>query len=285
MYLRSLTAMTLAALTFAGACAQAPQSPVSPTAVDGGTTANPDGSTLKASAPVIVSPRGGAQIDTRRPPLVFTNASGRFANVVLQYRLESFDGAGALLDSRLLTQGAGGQTTWTPDADLPFNTVFAWRVRAELEGRSGQWSATETFRTPPAPMPATPAIGPQRSISVGEAFDIMLRIHNDLRFDLGSRSTRDDRVNFWVAGVAAVHFGHIRFNPLGPDPGWCIKDAGGGRPISDDVIVRCQSRDFWDFIGGVGANGYTWRIVYDGQLPSVQNVYPPPRTALGYLNR
>ena len=64
-----------------------------------------------------------------------------------------------------------------------------------------------------------------------------------------------------------------------------IKDAGGGRPVSDDVIVDCGSRDFWDFIGGVGANGYFWRINYDGRLPGNQNVYPPPRSALGYLGR
>lgn len=284
---RLLIATTLTALTFAGACAQAPQSPVSPTAVDGGTMANPDGSTLKVSAPVIVSPRGGAQIDSPRPTLVFTNASGRFANVVLQYRLEAFDGAGALLESRLINQGSGGQTTWAAEADLPFNTVFAWRVRAELEGRSGPWSTTESFRTPPPPTPPQSGgpVGAQRSIGIAEVFDILVRIHNDLRVDLGSRSTRDDRNNFWVAGVAAVHYGHVRFNPRGPDPSWCIKDAGGGRPISDDVIVLCQSRDFWDLIGGVGANGYSWRIIYDGRLPSGQNVYPPPRSALGYLNR
>ncbi len=287
MHARLLIATTLTALTFAGACAQAPQSPVSPTAVDGGTMANPDGSTLKVSAPIIVSPRGGAQIDSPRPTLVFTNASGRFANVVLQYRLEAFDGSGALLESRLISQGAGGQTTWAAEADLPFNAVFAWRVRAELDGRSGPWSTTESFRTQPPPTPPQPGgpVGAQRSIGIAEVFDIMVRIHNDLRVDLGSRSTRDDRNNFWVAAVAAVHYGHIRFNPRGPDSDWCIKDAGGGRPISDDVIVRCQSRDFWDLIGGVGADGYSWRIIYDGRLPGVQNVYPPPRSALGYLNR
>ena len=281
----TLTALTVAALTFAGACAQSPQSPVSPSVVDGATTTNPDGSTLKVSAPAIVSPRGGAQLDTRRPTLTFGNATGRFANVSMQYRLESFNAAGVLLESRLITQGAGGQTTWTPDGDLPFDTVYAWRVRAELESRGGPWSTTESFRTPPQPTVAALPGGPPRSISINEAFAILVRIHNDLRVDLGSRSTRDDRIAFWSAGVAAVHFGHPRFNPQGPDAGWCIKDAGGGRPISDDVIVRCQSRDFWDLIGGVGANGYNWRIVYDGQLPNVQNVYPPPRSALGYLGR
>lgn len=283
-YALPLTALTLAAASLASACAQSPTSPVSPSTVESATTANPDGSTLKVSAPVIVSPRGGARIDTRRPPLTFAHASGRFANATLQYRLESFDAAGTLLESRLVAQAIGGQTTWTPDSDLPFDTVYAWRVRAELEGRGGPWSTTESFRTP-APPTTPPSGGAPRSISINEAFDILVRIHNDLRVDLGARSTRDDRIAFWSAGVAAVHYGHPRFNPQGPDAGWCIKDAGGGRPISDDVIVRCQSRDFWDLIGGVGANGYGWRIIYDGRLPGGQNVYPPPRSALNYLGR
>ena len=57
-----------------------------------------------------------------------------------------------------------------------------------------------------------------------------------------------------------MHYGHSRYNPRGPDSNWCIKDAGGGRPISDDVIVRCNSRDAYDLIGGAGANGYSWHV-------------------------
>jgi hypothetical protein len=219
-----------------------------------------------------------------RTPLTFTHASGRFANMTFQYRLESYNAAGALIESRLVAQAGGGQTTWTPEGDLPFDTVYAWRVRAEFEGRGGPWSTTESFRTPVQPVVA-PTGGAPRSISINEAFAILVRIHNELRVDLGARSTREARNAFWSAGVAAVHYGHPRFNPQGPDTDWCIKDAGGGRPVSDDVIVRCQSRDFWDLIGGVGANGYEWRIVYDGRLPGGQNVYPPPRSSLAYLNR
>ncbi len=63
-------------------------------------------------------------------------------------------------------------------------------------------------------------------------------------------------------------------------PGWCIKDGGSGRPQSDDVIVRCNSRDAWDLIGGAGANGYSFHVDYIGRLPGDQNVYAPPRSAL-----
>lgn len=274
---RVLVATALPSLLFAAACSQAPSAPLSPTGIESASTANPDGSTLKVTAPTILEPRGGAVVDTLRPSLVFAPATGRFTSVVLQYRIESYDAAGTLLDSRVV---AGG--SWTPDGDLPWDTAYAWRVRAELDGRTGPWSTLERFQTPPRPVST---VAPPRDISIGEAFDIIVDVHDTLRYDLGSRSSRDYRIAFWSTAVAAIHYGHPRFNPRGPDPGWCIKDAGGGRPISDDVAVRCDSRDFWDLIGGVGANGYFFRIVYDGRLPGSQNVYPPPRSALADLDR
>lgn len=286
MHQRPFPLVTAVALLASFACSQAPESPLSPTGAAADAAANADGSTLKVSAPAIVAPRGGEQIATRIPELTFANATGRFTGVVLQYRIEAYDGGGALLAAPVVAQGVGGQTTWRPEAELPFDATFSWRVRAELDGQVGPWSTQERFSTPPAPAVAPESgVGGPRSIGIGEAFAIIARIHDELRFDLGSRSTRDDRINFWSAAVAAVHYGHPRFNPQGPDAGWCIKDAGGGRPVSDDVIVDCRSRDFWDLIGGVGANGYTWRIVYDGRLPGVQNVYPPPRSALAYITR
>ena len=279
---RALVLAALPSLLFCAACAQTPSAPLSPSGIEGSTAANPDGSTLKVTAPTVVSPRGGVVVDGIRPSLVFTPSTGRFTSVSLQYRIEAYDAAGALLRSIVVGQDAGAQTSWTPDDNLPYETDFSWRVRAELDGRTGPWSSLERFRTPAAPRPT---IGPARDISIGEAFDIIVGVHDTLRFDLGSRSTRDSRIAFWSAAVAAVHYGHLRFNPRGPDSGWCIKDAGGGRPISDDVIVRCGSRDFWDLIGSVGADGYFFRINYDGRLPGVQNVFAPPRSALGLLDR
>jgi hypothetical protein len=105
-------------------------------------------------------------------------------------------------------------------------------------------------------------------------------VHNRLGYDLGSSSTREQRVDFLWTAVATIHYGHPTFNPRGPDSNWCVKDAGGGRPPSDDVLVQCGSRDAWDLIGGAGANGYTFHLDYLGRLPSEQNVYPPPRSSL-----
>ena len=92
--------------------------------------------------------------------------------------------------------------------------------------------------------------------------------------------------SFLFAAVAAIHYGHPRFNAAGPDPSWCVKDAGGGRPPSDDVLVLCRSRDAWDLIGGAGGNGYFWSTTTTWACcPAIQNVYPPPVSALNFLNR
>lgn len=282
MQVRSFAVFALGAAALTVACADASRGALSPSATDADASANPDGSTLKVSAPAVVSPRAGEQLSTARPTLVFANATGRFAAVSLQYRVEVTNAAGAVVQTRVVPQAAGATTSWPLDADLPFSTTMSWRVRPELDGQLGSWSSTETFRTPAPPPPPGPVRG---NISIQRAFDIIVTIHDTLRFDLGRNSTRDARIAFWSAAVAAIHYGHPRFNPNVFDDNWCIKDAGGGRPISDDVIVRCDSRDFWDLIGGVGANGYSWRIVYDGRLPNNQNVYPPPRSALNLINR
>lgn len=284
----ALRGLILPSLALVAACSQSPQSPVSPSAAAGSADANPDGSTLKITAPAPVSPIDGVQLEGQRPTFTFNNANGRFASVALTYRLQLFDGAGGFLGERELSQSGAGQTVYDADVDLVYDSDFSWRVRGELQGEAGPWSPLATFRTPPRPVaggPITGGVGPQRSIFFQEALGIIIRIHNDLRIDLGSRSTRDFRVDFLWAAVAAIHYGHPRFNAAGPDPNWCVKDAGAGRPPSDDVLVLCNSRDAWDLIGGAGGNGYSFHDDYLGVLPNNQNVYPPPVSALNFLNR
>ena len=119
-----------------------------------------------------------------------------------------------------------------------------------------------------------------RTISIHEAVGIARSVHDGLGFNLGWASTRDERIDFWVAAVSAVHHGHPIYNPLGGDPDWCVKNAGGGRPTTDDVIVRCSSREAWDCISGAGAEGYTFEASPIGHLPPDQQVFAPPVGAL-----
>lgn len=275
------------------ACSGSSQSPLSPSSVsDSGSAANADGSTLKTTAPTLLSPLDGVELDTRRPTFTFANATGRFSAASMGYRLELLDDSGAVVDFHNLASG-DGVTQYTVETDLPNATTYQWRVRAELDGQAGPFSAMGAFRTTDLPAvgggtptgPSTGPVGGQRSIGFNEAFGIIVNIHDTLRWNLGGSSSRESRVDFMNAAVAAIHYGHPRFNPAGGDPNWCVKDAGGGRPQSDDVLAHCSSREAWDLIGGAGGNGYNFHQDYLGRLPGGQNVYPPPHSALGFLNR
>lgn len=281
-------ALAVAAVGLGIACSQEPQSPVSPTGASGAANAAADGSTLKVTAPTLLGPIDGQLLETRRPVFNFQNSTGRFTSVPVVYRLEVLDATGQLLGARAVNQNDAGTTVFQLDVDLGFGTDYQWRVRAEFEGQIGPWSAIGTFKTPAQPVaggPITGNVGPERKIGFNEAFGIIINIHDTLRVNLSGSSTREYRVDFLNAAVAAIYYGHPRFNAAGPDPNWCVKDAGGGRPQSDDALVYCPTREAWDLIVGSGGNGYRFDATYLGPLPNVQNVYPPPRSALSFLGQ
>jgi len=122
------------------------------------------------------------------------------------------------------------------------------------------------------------AVPAQAQVSIDRVPAIAQAIHDAERVNLGASSTRESRNVFWARVVGVIHFGHPVFNPT-PDTSWCIKDGGGGRPQSDDVIVQCRSRQFWDCIPNAGADGYSFTCHGGEILPPVQNVYLPPRPA------
>jgi hypothetical protein len=278
-------------------CSGSPQSPVSPSAAAGGTTfARSDAATLKVDAPKIVSPHEDELLDTRRPNLLWVNPAGKYAATGLAYEIELRDAADAVVYSIIVGE--------TPDIgshivpfELDLDKAYFWQVRGVLgtsTGTSvGPWSITGSFKTPkpttqnaPRPSaqgPSNGTIGPARTIDFNEAWNIITTIHNVGGFDLGSRSTRDYRIAFINGAVAAIHYGHARWNPQGPDTNWCVKDAGGGRPQSDDVIVKCNTREAWDLVAGAGANGYSFHRDFLGVLPREQNVYPPQPGARDFL--
>lgn len=285
----SVVAM-VAIVALSVSCTGTPLSPTSPSAAAGGeTAANDDGSTLKVTAPGIVSPFDSERTDSRRPTLVWINSSGKHTPFGFFYEIEVVDSTDKVIYTQIVGETAGGGSHQLP-TDLAYDTAFAWRIRAGLEANRGPWSVWGLFRTPLAPVvvvsptsPTTGTIGPARSIGFNEAFDIIVGIHDGMRINLGSRSSRDYRVNFIFGAVAAIHYGHARWNPKGPDSNWCVKDAGGGRPPSDDVIVQCSTREAWDLIISAGGDGYRWHPDRLGRLPSSQNVYSPGRGSLSFL--
>jgi len=289
----SMLALAAALSLVVSACTGSPASPTSPSATSGGTTAATaaDGSTLKVTAPVPFTPTADERTDSRRPTLVWGNSDGVHADEGFAYQIEVSD-IGTVLYERTVgeTPNTGSHVV---DLELGYDKQYFWRIRAVLGTDTGPWSNYESFRTPLGPVnplpPSTPGgdgtVGPARSIPFNEAFDIIVNIHNGGRFNLGRNSTRDYRVNFIFGATAAIAYGHPRWNPKGPDSNWCNKDAGEGRPPSDDVIVICTTRDAWDLISGAGSDGYGFHKDYLGRLPSVQNVYRPGRDKLNILPR
>jgi hypothetical protein len=275
---KTLSAGALAAALSIAACSTTPESPTSPTAGAGGSaTAAADGSTFKATAPTLVSPGNGDVLDTLNPTLTWNASTGNYGSIAPAYELEITSAAGAY---RATVNG----TSHTPDATAAYSTDYSWRVRAVQDGAVGPWSAAFVFRSPDrATLVGSGRVGPPRSIFINEAVTIIFSIYTTAGWDIGSRSTREQRNRYLEAAVAAIHFGHARWNPLGPDSSWCIKNGGPGRPQADDVIVLCQARDAWDLVVGIGGSSPHWDPDYIGKLPGEQFVYAPNPASMSIL--
>jgi hypothetical protein len=250
--------------------------------------------------PVVIDPPQPleplGQIATVTP--VFKVQNGRISGPAgpVIYRIEVAGAPDPGAVAVVLSSGVGsGATTSMSGGNAPYGTTLYWRTYGTNGTIQSAFSPWVAFRTPNAPAGGggggaggggggggggTGFVGPARNIPESEALSIVRGVHDGLGVDLGSRSSREGRNQFFATAVATIHYGHSRFNSKGPDSNWCIKDGGNGRPQSDDVLVRCNSRDAWDLIGGAGANGYSFHLDYIGRLPGDQNVFPPPRSAL-----
>ena len=108
----------------------------------------PDGSTLTATAPLPQSPTDNQIIGIApTPELICTVATGRFVSSTFEYHFELWaiaaDGATTRVE-------AGTVPPSTGRAIYPIRSGlrdggYRWRVRAELEGFVGPWSAWATF--------------------------------------------------------------------------------------------------------------------------------------------
>jgi len=246
--------------------------------------------------PVVIDPPAAAtpsgNLTTNKPEFRVNNGTiSGTTGVVYRFQVSTSPDLANLTALVTVTPGSNGTTTMSL-GELPYNTTFYWRAYGSDGSKESAFSNTLSFRTPAPPPPPTPTpapgqppvasgpIGGLRTISANEAFSIIKGVHDAEGWNLGGSSSRDHRIAFIQRAVAVVHYGHYRFNRGGPDSNWCIKDAGGGRPISDDIIVRCNTREAWDMIVGAGGNGYHWDLGYIGFLPGGQNIYPPSRSAL-----
>jgi hypothetical protein len=285
---KTLLLFGIAAVTAATmACGEKAATPVSPSPTTStGADAAADGSTLKFTPPTLYSPAAGATLTTTPPQLIINDATSVYVQPpsAVTYRFQ-VSAAGAVIEDAVEPAGAGAggvnRTVHQVSANtkLASATTYGWRARAEMGSFVGPWSALGSFTTPTV-SPST-----LRNIPINEAVQITRKIYDDLGYRIGSGSTREQRNVYLERAVAALHYGHVRFNPLGRDPNWCLKNGGPGRPQADDVIARCDTRDAWDLVAGIGADTYSWHIDYLGRLSGEQFVYPPSASALDALPR
>lgn len=148
-----------ALLAAVAACTTAPTVPTAPTAAIGGSTANAaDGSTLKVTAPALISPTGGERAEDRRPTLIWLNSEGRYTNIGVAYDIEVWTSTGT---SPIYTRTVGESPNigaHLVELELEYERDYAWRVRAHVGNPDtvGPWSAYGSFSTPLRPVVTAP---------------------------------------------------------------------------------------------------------------------------------
>jgi hypothetical protein len=149
---KTLTAAVAAFGVAAGlsACQSGVHSPVAPSAVVGlGGELNADGSNLKVSAPLGLSPTDGALSVSTTVSLVGRLGNGLYAKGDFSHRFQVAEDEGF---NSLILNGPGaidaqGLARFQVTPALATGKKVFWRLRTELQDGFGPWSPTMTFTT------------------------------------------------------------------------------------------------------------------------------------------
>src|SRR5688572_12060764 len=152
---RAVACASAVLLALAVACSKSPETPVSPTSAEpGSTAAGPNGETLKANAPTPQSPVNGAQPDT----LVLTagKSSGAFDQGLTgnyAYEFQIMNAGNSVVCSQTVPGGSSSSVSWTSTCNLELDANHTWRVRATAQNPAGQmangpWSSAASFKSP-----------------------------------------------------------------------------------------------------------------------------------------
>jgi hypothetical protein len=111
------------------------------------------------NAPGLVSPINNERVSSRKPTLTVNESSRNVAIGAVSYEFQiATDQAFSKIVATGVVPESGGQTTFTPGADLASDLQHFWRGRAGDGETTSAWAATQTFRTPvlvsPGPSPS-----------------------------------------------------------------------------------------------------------------------------------
>jgi hypothetical protein len=135
---------TASSLLATAGCGKTTPTPTGPSSASSpsDTGAAPDGSTLKATAPNVISPTNSETLSNQRPIMVISGSSGKFVNQAFSYEFELQSDGGSVIART--TQGG---TTWDYGQDLQADTPYRFRARAVLGTSVSSWSSTGRFIT------------------------------------------------------------------------------------------------------------------------------------------
>jgi hypothetical protein len=260
------------------ACSGTPETMLSPSAV--GATAmfvNPDGSTVKVSAPRDLGPNG-VTVSTLRPTLSFTNPVGVYATIGYAYDVEVLNAASTIVYARTIGETVTS-SSHTLESDLTYADNYRFRARARLGTQVGPWSEFAQFRTLDPP-PPPPTVAPPTTAGGGLPFPIpascLAGNGANCAFDVSLVSAEWGRCRAGD-GVGCHRFTRQVVYALSrTDPNWqMIMAAPGGHACncggcgpSDGTMFREDTtvyagRDVYDMIIGAGgpAPSLTWSFV------------------------
>jgi hypothetical protein len=208
------------------ACTQASQSITSPSAVAGSSAAATaaDGSTLKVTAPPLVSPVDGQRTDDRRPTLIWLNSTGKYEAIGVAYDLE-VSSPTATVYSRTVGESPN-MGAHLVELELDYDIVYSWRARARVGDSFGPWSSWASFLSPTRPVASVTA--PSGTTSTGGCAAAIS--------PLAAGETRKPRPNHsdTVRAVASAFPAAFRNS---------CQDQGGSWEFMDRTIDALRARD------------------------------------------
>jgi len=149
---RLAACVSVVILAVAAACSDGPESPVSPSGSEpGSSAAAADGSTLKATAPTPQSPINNQQPEslvfvTGTSTATFASPSTAFS---YEFEIRNSGNTATVCPAAIVGGGSGSTVSYSPTTcTLEFDQPYTWRVRAVQNTARGPWSASATFRAP-----------------------------------------------------------------------------------------------------------------------------------------
>lgn len=263
---------TAGVMALAMACSRQTATPVSPSAGQATSAdAAADGSTLKVSAPTLVSPINDAQ-QSDAPTLTVGAVSGKYSAVpsAVTYRFQVFNPAGqAVVDTTVAS------VAYKVTATLAFKTRYTWRVRAEVGTNVGPWSATGSFVSPDGGyIRGNEVFDPLfNGATVGQTIGGVTFTSEGARLDAVTSYIRYAIPVTITTGEFAVEIKGLRANA----PGDKSKVFGmmQGNPDSNDYIENPYRVDV-QYRGTIGfpPNSITYRVLY-GSASDLDTRYEP----------